>query len=55
MGAVMRWCCCNRLGGESAADRLNYCFHDNEPLARYLVSDFVAHFGAYKALPGMGS
>lgn len=35
------------------ADRPNICFHDNEKLARYLVSDFVANFGAYKGLPGL--
>jgi hypothetical protein len=37
------------------ADRANYCLHDNERLARYLVSDFVSHFGAWKGLPGLGS
>jgi hypothetical protein len=31
----------------------NVCLHDNEKLARYLVSDFVAHFGAWKGLPGL--
>ena len=31
----------------------NFCFHDNEKLARYLVSDFVSHFGAWKGLPGL--
>lgn len=31
----------------------NICFHDNEGLARYLVSDFVSHFGAWKGLPGL--
>ena len=35
------------------AERANYCFHDNEKLARYLVSDFVSHFGAWKGLPGL--
>ena len=35
------------------AARPNICFHDNEKLARYLVSDFVSHFGAYKGLPGL--
>ncbi len=34
-------------------ERANYCLHDNEPLARYLVTDFVAHFGAYRELPGL--
>ena len=31
----------------------NVCFHDNEKLARYLVSDFVSHFGAWKGLAGL--
>ena len=31
----------------------NICFHDNEKLARYLVSDFVSFFGAWKGLPGL--
>jgi hypothetical protein len=34
-------------------ERANLCLHDNEALARYLVSDYVAHFGAYKGLPAM--
>jgi hypothetical protein len=33
--------------------RANICFHDNEELARYLVKDFVAHFGAYRGLPSL--
>jgi len=33
--------------------RGNFCFHDNEKLARYLVGDFVSHFGAWKGLPGL--
>lgn len=33
----------------------NVCFHDNEKLARYLCSDFVSHFGAWKGLPGWTS
>jgi hypothetical protein len=33
----------------------NICFHDNEKLARYLCSDFVSHFGAWKGLPGWKS
>ena len=36
-------------------DRPNICFHDNEKLARFLVSDFVANFGAYKGLPGFAN
>jgi hypothetical protein len=35
------------------ADRANYCFHDNEKLARYLISDFVSHFGAWKGQAGL--
>ena len=35
------------------AARGNFCFSDNEKLARYLVSDFVAHFGAWKDTPGL--
>jgi len=31
----------------------NVCLHDNEKLARYLVGDFVSHFGAWKGLPGL--
>jgi hypothetical protein len=34
-------------------DRGNFCLHDNEPLARYLVTDFVSNFGAYRALPAL--
>ena len=36
-------------------DRGNYCFHDNERLARYLVADYVSNFGAFKGLPGLGN
>jgi hypothetical protein len=39
--------------GSAAADA-NVCFSDNEPLARWLVAEFVAHFGAWKGLPGLG-
>jgi hypothetical protein len=38
---------------EPPPDRPNFCLHDNEPLARYLVSDFVSFFGAYKSLPAL--
>lgn len=31
----------------------NVCLHDNEKLARYLVSDFVSNFGSWKGLPGL--
>jgi hypothetical protein len=36
------------------AERGNFCLHDNEALARYLVAEFVSHFGAFKGLPGLG-
>ena len=36
------------------AERGNFCCHDNEPLARYLVADFVSHFGAFKGQAGLG-
>ena len=35
------------------ADRGNFCFSDNEKLARWLVSDFVSYFGAWKDTPGL--
>jgi hypothetical protein len=35
------------------AARGNFCLHDNEPLARYLVAGFVAHFGAFKGQAGL--
>lgn len=31
----------------------NVCLHDNEKLARYLIGDFVSHFGAWKGVPGL--
>ena len=34
-------------------ERANLCLTDNEPLARYLVSDFVSPFGAWRGLPGL--
>ena len=37
------------------AERANICFHDNEPLARYLVKEFVSNFGAWRGLPGLAS
>jgi hypothetical protein len=33
--------------------RENWCLHDNEKLARYLVGDFVARFGAWRGLAGL--
>jgi hypothetical protein len=35
------------------ADRPNLCLTDNTPLARWLVSNYVAHFGAWRGLPGL--
>ncbi|WP_270934244.1 hypothetical protein [Falsiroseomonas oryzae] len=35
------------------ADRANLCLTDNETLARWLVADYVAHFGAWRGLPGL--
>src|SRR5690606_6582736 len=37
------------------AERANVCLTDNEPLARYLVQNFVSHFGAWKALPALSA
>jgi hypothetical protein len=34
-------------------ERANLCLSDNEALARFLVENFVAHFGAWRALPGL--
>ena len=42
-------------GRQPPAERGNFCLHDNEPLARYLVAEFVAHFGAFKGLAGLGN
>jgi hypothetical protein len=41
--------------GEAAppAERANVCFTDNEPLARWLVANYVSHFGAWRGLPGL--
>lgn len=35
------------------AERGNFVFSDNEKLARYLVSDFVSNFGAWKNTPAL--
>ena len=40
---------------QDGSARSNLVLHDNEKLARYLVSDFVSHFGAWKGLPGLQS
>jgi hypothetical protein len=36
------------------AERGNFCLHDNEPLARWLIAEFVSHFGAFKGQAGLG-
>ena len=33
----------------------NLCISTNEPLMRWLVSDFVARFGAFRGMPGLQS
>jgi hypothetical protein len=38
---------------QSADAAANVVYHDNEKLARYLVSDYVSNFGAYKGLPAL--
>lgn len=37
--------------GPGSAERPNFCATDNEPLARYLIENFVAHFGSFKGNP----
>jgi hypothetical protein len=39
---------------EPPPERANWCLHDNEPLARFLVTEFVASFGAWRGLAGLG-
>ena len=34
-------------------ERGNYCFHDNEALAKWLVTNFVSYFGAWRDTPGL--
>jgi hypothetical protein len=41
--------------GNPPGDQPNVCLTDNEPLARWLVSDFVSHFGAWRGLPGLNA
>jgi hypothetical protein len=37
----------------SLPEALNVCVTDNDALARYLVTDFAAHFGAFKDAPAL--
>src|ERR1700751_2134795 len=34
-------------------ERANLCLTDNEAMARYLVTEFVSNFGAWKGVPGL--
>lgn len=40
--------------GPGSPERPNFCATDNEPLARYLVENFVAHFGSFRGNPNLG-
>jgi hypothetical protein len=31
----------------------NFCLHDNDKLAHFMVKDYVSNFGAFKGLPGL--
>lgn len=37
------------------AERSNLCITDNERLARWLITEFVSYFGAFRGLPGLGT
>jgi hypothetical protein len=39
----------------SHPEALNVCVTDNEPLARWLVSEFVTHFGSFRGIPAVKS
>jgi hypothetical protein len=41
--------------GRGGSGAVNACFTDNEPLARYLLDDFVSYFGAWKGNPNLAS
>ena len=36
--------------GEGAA---NWCLTDNEPLARWLIAEYLSHFGAFRGIAGL--
>ncbi|HZO30225.1 MAG TPA: hypothetical protein VFH48_29995 [Chloroflexota bacterium] len=38
---------------KGTGEAVNTCFTDNEPLARYLLSDFVRFFGAWRGIPAL--
>jgi hypothetical protein len=31
----------------------NWCLTDNEPLARWLIAEYLSHFGAYRGIAGL--
>jgi hypothetical protein len=39
--------------GHGEGEAVNACFTDNAPLARYLLSDFVSKFGAWRGNPNL--
>ncbi len=39
----------------SLPEALNVCVTDNDPLARWLVKDFVTSFGSFKGVPALAS
>jgi len=43
------------LQSPQAASPGNVCLTDNEPLARWLIAEYVAHFGAWRGLAGLSS
>ena len=38
---------------ESTPEALNVCVSDNEPLAHYLMDNFVKHFGSFRGQPAL--
>lgn len=42
-------------GDGAQPEKPNVCVTDNEPLARYLKDNFVAHFGAFKGVRALSS
>lgn len=40
---------------EEEASPANVCLTDNEPLARWLIAEYVSHFGAWRGLPALAS
>ncbi len=42
-------------GDSRAAGRANTCVTDNEPLARYLLDNFIVHFGSFKGVRALSN